>query len=78
MALAREPQRRKAPAQIRVLCARINIGMAELARRTGQSPQGLSAKMKRESFAIPELEQIAKAAGTAFEHKFVFTDDRRI
>ena len=64
--------------QIRVLCARINISMAELARRTGQSPQSLSAKMKRESFTIAELEEIADAAGTAFEHKFILPNGEQI
>ena len=35
--------------QIKVLCARSNISMAELARRMGKSPQALNAKLKRES-----------------------------
>lgn len=64
--------------QIRVLCARINISMAELARRTGQSPQNLSAKMKRESFTVAELETIADAAGTVFEHRFIFPNGEQI
>ena len=64
--------------QIRVLCARINISMAELARRTGQSPQSLSAKMKRESFTVAELEIIAEATGTTFERKFVFQNGEQI
>ena len=47
--------------QIKVLCVRSNISMAELARRIGVSPQSLSAKMKRESFTISDLEEIADA-----------------
>lgn len=58
--------------QIRILCARLNISQAELARRTGKSPQGFCAKMKRESFSIAELEEIADAAGITFKHEFVF------
>ena len=42
--------------QIRVLCARLNISMAELARRIGQSLQSLSGKMHRESFTISDLD----------------------
>ena len=57
--------------QIRVLCVRSNISMAELARRLGVSPQSLSAKMKRESFTISELEKIAEAVGASFVRKFV-------
>ena len=57
--------------QIKVLCVRSNISMAELARRLGLSPQSFSAKMKRESFTIVELEKIADAVGASFERKFV-------
>ena len=35
--------------QIKVLCVRSDISVAELARRIGTSPQNLSGKMKRES-----------------------------
>ena len=57
--------------QIKVLCVRSNISMAELARRLGVSPQSFSAKMKRESFTITELEKIADAVGASFVRKFV-------
>ena len=57
--------------QIKVLCVRSNISMAELARRLGLSPQSFSAKMKRESFTIMELEKIADAVGASFVRKFV-------
>lgn len=64
--------------QIRVLCARLNISQAELARRTGKSPQGFSAKMKRESFTVEELEHIADATGVAFEYQFAFKSGEAI
>ena len=48
--------------QIKVLCARVGISNAELARRIGVSPQSLSAKLKRESFTIAELEEIAASS----------------
>ena len=57
--------------QIKVLCVRSSISMAELARRLGLSPQSFSAKMKRESFTITELEKIADAVGASFVRKFV-------
>lgn len=64
--------------EIRMLCARLNISKAELARRTGQSPQNLNEKMKRESFTIDELDEIARAAGAKFERAFVLPNDERI
>lgn len=57
--------------QIKVLCVRSNISMAELARRIGVSPQSLSAKLKRESFTISDLNLIADAVGASFVRKFV-------
>lgn len=57
--------------QIKVLCVRSNISMAELARRIGLSPQSFSARMKRESFTISELEVIADAVGASFSRKFI-------
>lgn len=56
--------------QIKVLCVRSNISVAELARRLGTSPQAFNAKMKRESFTIKELEAIADAVNAKFSRSF--------
>lgn len=64
--------------QIKVLCVRKNISLAELARLTGQSPQNLSSKLKRESFSVSDLEKIADAVGAVYEHKFVLENGERI
>jgi transcriptional regulator with XRE-family HTH domain len=64
--------------QIKVLCVRSGISVAELARRTGQSPQNFNSKMKRESFTINELEVIAGAANSEFERKFVLSNGEKI
>ena len=55
--------------QIKVLCVRSDISVAELARRIGTSPQNLSGKMKRESFTIAELEDIAPVSYTHLQSK---------
>ncbi len=60
--------------QIRVLCVRKNISLAELARRLETTPQNLNAKLKRESFTVGELEKIAEASGVTFERSFVLDD----
>lgn len=64
--------------EIRMLCARLNISMAELARLSGQSPQNFSSKLKRESFTVADLEKIADAAGVKFERSFVLDNGERI
>lgn len=57
--------------QIKVLCVRQNISQAELARRLGTTPQNFSAKLKRESFTVSEIEEIAEVVGVSFERSFV-------
>ena len=64
--------------QIRVLCARLNISQAELARRMGQTPQGFSARMKRRSFTVSELEDIAEATGVKFKRSFALSNGEEI
>ena len=64
--------------QIKVLCVRSNISVAELARRLSKSPQSLNAKLKRESFTIEELEEIALAVDAKFIRIFELSSGERI
>ena len=64
--------------EIKVLCVRCNVSVAELARRLGKSPQSFNAKMKRESFTIVELEAIADVLGVKFVRKFELCNGDRI
>ena len=64
--------------QIKVLCVRSDISVAELARRIGTTPQNFNEKMKRESFTIAELEDIAGAVNSSFERKFVLKNGEKI
>ena len=64
--------------QIKVLCVRCNMSEAELARRLGTSPQSFNAKMKRESFTIDDLNEIAEAVGVEFKRNFILTNGEEI
>lgn len=64
--------------QIKVLCVRSNISMAELARRLGKSPQAFNAKLKRGSFTIEELEIIAEAVDAKFLRSFELSSGDKI
>jgi conserved domain protein len=64
--------------QIKVLCVRQNLSLAELARRLGKSPQSFNSKMKHESFTIEELEKIAEVSGTAFERNFILENGDKV
>lgn len=64
--------------QIKVLCVRCNVSEAELARRLGKSPQSFNSKMKRGSFTILELEDIARVLGAAFKREFILSNGEEI
>ena len=64
--------------QIKILCIRQNISLAELARRLGKSPQSFNSKMRRGSFTVDELEKIAEVTDSAFERKFVLNNGEQV
>ena len=49
-----------------------NMSEAELARKTGQTPQNMNNKHKRNTFKVSELEKIAEALDA--ELKILFID----
>ena len=58
---------------IKLCCVkRGGITEAELARRTGQTPQNMNNKYKRNTFKVSELERVAAALDA--ELKIVFVD----
>ena len=64
--------------QIKILCVRQNISLAELARRLGKSPQSFNSKMRRGSFTSEELDQIAEATGVSFERNFILRNGDKV
>ncbi|WP_347223608.1 helix-turn-helix transcriptional regulator [Bacteroides congonensis] len=57
---------------IKLCCVkRGNISEAELARRTGQTPQNMNNKYKRNTFKISELEKVADALEADLKISFV-------
>ena len=63
---------------VRELCEKMNISLAELCRRIGQTPQNFNKKLKRETISFEEMEQIAKAVGAGYEQVFILPDGERI
>ncbi len=58
---------------IRLCCVkRGGITEAELARRTGQTPQNMNNKYKRNTFKVSELEKVAEALDA--DLRIVFID----
>lgn len=48
-----------------------NISESELARRTGQTPQNMNNKYKRNTFKISELQRVAEAMDAELKISFI-------
>lgn len=48
-----------------------NMTEAELARRTGQTPQNMNNKYKRNTFKISEIQKIAEAMDAELKVSFI-------
>ncbi len=64
--------------QIKVLCVRMGISVAGLARKIGQSPQNFNAKLKRGTITEKELIQIADTLGIYYEQSFTLPNGEKI
>ena len=63
---------------IRELCNRMNISLAELCRRIGQTPQNFNKKLKRDTLSLKELIAIADVLNVSFEQSFVLENGKEI
>lgn len=64
--------------QIKILCVKLNISVSELGRLISKSPQAFTQKMKRESFTVDELKEIAKSAGCEYKGFFILPNGEKI
>ncbi len=64
--------------QIKVLCVRMGISAAELARQIGQSPQNFNAKLKRGTITEKELLLIADKLGVEYQQSFTLPNGEKI
>jgi len=60
------------------LCDRMNISLAELCRRIGQTPQNFNKKLQRGTVSSEEMAKIAEALDVGYEQAFVLPDGIRI
>lgn len=63
---------------IRELCNRMNISLAELSRRIGQTPQNFNKKLQRGSISSEKIIQIAEVLNVGYEQVFVLPDGEKI
>lgn len=63
---------------IRQLCEKMNISLAELCRRIGQTPQNFNKKLKRGTVSFEEMMAIAEALGVGYEQAFILPNGSKI
>ena len=63
---------------IKELCHRMNISLAELCRRIGQTPQNFNKKLQRGTVSAEEMMEIANVLGILFEQGFTLPDGQSI
>ena len=63
---------------IRELCGKLNISMAELCRRIGQTPQNFNKKLHRNTVSYAEMKVIAEVLDVRYEQAFILPDGQRI
>ena len=63
---------------IRELCDRMNISLAELCRRIGQTPQNFNKKLQRGTVSSEEMTKIAEVLDVGYEQAFVLPDGYEI
>lgn len=63
---------------IRKLCDRMDISLAELCRRIGQTPQNFNKKLQRGTVSSKEIVKIASVLDVKYEQAFVLPDGEKI
>ena len=56
---------------IKIICIKRNLPLTTLAKKTGQSQQNLTNKLRRNDFKTSELEKIATALDTHLDIRFL-------
>lgn len=63
---------------VRELCEKMNISLAELCRRIGQTPQNFNKKLKRGTVSFEEMMEIAENLDVKYEQAFVLPNGEKI
>lgn len=64
--------------ELKILAVKTGMTLTEMGRRMDKSPQAFSQKIKRGSFTLDDMQDIALATGCSFECAFVLPDGERI
>ena len=63
---------------LKILAIKTDMTITEMGRRMDKSPQAFSQKIKRGTFTLDDLQEIALATGSTLECAFVLPNGERI
>lgn len=63
---------------IKLICVKNDLTQAEIARRLGVSSQAFSQKIKRGTFSVSDLDNIAIVTGCKLECNFILPSGEKI
>ncbi|MBD5131439.1 MAG: XRE family transcriptional regulator [Clostridiales bacterium] len=64
--------------EIKILCVKNDMSLAQLAKRLNMTPQAFNQKLKRGTFSLDDLKSIAMVSNCMLECAFVFANGDRI
>lgn len=64
--------------QLKYVSLKADLSLSEIGRRLDKTPQAFCQKMKRGSFTIDDLKDIAMVTGCKLECSFIFPDGETI
>ena len=64
--------------QLKTLCLKSDMSLAEMARRLNKTPQAFNQKMKRGKFTVEELTDIALVSGCELKCEFVYSNGNKV
>jgi hypothetical protein len=64
--------------ELKILAVKTGMTLTEMGRRMDKSPQAFSQKIKRGTFTLDDLQEIALVTGSRFECAFVLPNGDRI
>ena len=64
--------------QLKMLCLKSDMSLAEMARRLNKTPQAFNQKMKRGNFTVAELMDIALVSGCELKCEFVYPNGETV
>ena len=64
--------------QLKILCVKSSMSLAEMARRLDKTPQAFNQKIKRGNFSVEELVDIALVSGCELRCEFVYSNGETI